>query len=412
MERLTYEQLLSACRSGGPSVLVQRTLLEPAAGEFASIAPAKFTDSNSDSGVFAFEPRFVDGEQVEVVIVDSKQSVLNRIEAELTRAIVDEDPVISRVPRIAVTYPGADGHEVTYTDLELPHRAFDGHIRAGKHDGQPVTQTDAYRAARNATPANARALLELSPGSLVFGSWDATRKAHQGRWRSVLVGEIIGVVPEELAVPAAANGRITKKGGARVDPVAMQINVDGKVLSNLAETQRDELSQKTFDNIKKQTAKLKDGDKVSASSLGFGGIPPTLSALAGVPCSRIIRSYVLSFAALRQMRFGAGTEGDAACRALLAAWALAGMARSDGELYLRANCDLRESGPTVVELDQRGGQKLELRPLTVEEADAVLAQAIENAQNLAQVSWNGQIFDVVGESAVLAGAAEPTADGE
>jgi len=55
---------------------------------------------------------------------------------------------------------------------------------------------------------------------------------------------------------------------------------------------------------------------VSASMLGLGGIPPTLEALAGVACHRIIRSHVLSFAALRQIRFGSSPEGDAACRAL------------------------------------------------------------------------------------------------
>jgi CRISPR-associated protein Csb1 len=53
--------------------------------------------------------------------------------------------------------------------------------------------------------------------------------------------------------------------------------------------------------------------------LGLGGIPPTLDTLAGVACIRIIRSDVLSFATLRQIRFGADAEGNAACRALLAA---------------------------------------------------------------------------------------------
>jgi len=73
-----------------------------------------------------------------------------------------------------------------------------------------------------------------------------------------------------------------------------------------------------------------------------------METLAGVACHRIVRSHVLSFAALRQIRFGAGPDGDAACRALLAALALAALARSDAELVLRANCDLVEAGPAQV----------------------------------------------------------------
>src|SRR5439155_17240026 len=103
------------------------------------------------------------------------------------------------------------------------------------------------------------------------------------------------------------------------------------------------------------------------SMLGLGGIPPTLETLAGVACHRIVRSHVLSFAALRQMRFGAGAEGDAACRALLAALALNALARSDSELYLRANCDLRESAAPVVEIDQRGDGRRRLSALSVSE---------------------------------------------
>src|SRR2546429_7795431 len=94
-------------------------------------------------------------------------------------------------------------------DLTLPHRVFDGHIRAGTVDGQPVTQRDAYRAMRNASPANARTLLDASPVSLIFGSWDSSRSARQGRWRSALTGEIVGL---------CAGDRPRAKGGARVAP--------------------------------------------------------------------------------------------------------------------------------------------------------------------------------------------------
>lgn len=395
MEAISYGQIVAACSAGGASTLSSTTELVPAAGLHASVAPAKFV--RGTDGSYAYEPRFIDGQRVETVVIDSKQSILNRIEAELSKAIVEGDPLVSRLPRIEVTYE-SDGHVRSFTDLELPHRAFDAHIRAGMVGDLPVTANATYRAARNSTPADARALLELSPVSLVFGSWDSTRKSNQGRWRSVLVGEIIGVVDDE------APRELVKKGGARVDPVAMQVNLSGSALQHLADGQKDEISTKLYEKVSKQAKKIKAGETDSASALGFGGIPPVLNQLAGVACLRIIRSHVLSFAALRQMRFGAGTEGDAACRALLAALALNGLARSDSELFVRANCDLREAGPNSVVLDQRGGEVLELTPLTIEQADALLAEAIEAVSTKAGVTWDGQVFEVTGNPEILAGA--------
>ncbi len=375
--------------------------LPPAAGPHASVAPAKFASSspNDKKGAYAYERRYLDGKPRPVVLIDSKQSQLNRCEAALSLAISEGHPLLSRMPRVTVTYE-RDGFTELYSDLTLPHRVFDGHIRAGTVDGEPVTQLEACRAIRNATPANARALLDASPVSLIFGSWDSSRSARQGRWRSALVGEIVGFCSDE---------RPAMRGGARVDPVGMQIQLGEADLRALADRQRAELTAKTYDKAsgdakKAENKKKVEKEKVSASMLGLGGIPPTLETLAGVACQPIIRSHVLSFATLRQIRFGAGPEGDAACRALLAALALNALARSDAELYLRANCDLRESKPTVVELDQRGGGRAVLEPLPVAAADELLADAVEAAGQAAGVSWDGVSLSVTGDPAIVAGA--------
>jgi len=113
---------------------------------------------------------------------------------------------------------------------------------------------------------------------------------------------------------------------------------------------------------------------------------------------------VLSFAALRQLRFGAGPDGDAAARALLAAYALAGLARSEAELYLRANCDLVEKEHPRVVLDERWGESRQLQPLSIESADELLAMAIDGAERRAGVDWSGQRFVVQGNPVVLAAA--------
>jgi CRISPR-associated protein Csb1 len=398
---IDLELLLSASSPGGGSCLTSVTQLQPAGGPQAAIAPAKFAARNGTLGAYAFEKRYLDGVLAQGVLVDSKQSQLNRGEQGLRLAIADGHPLLSRLPRVEVTYEREGVREV-FTDLDLPHRVFDGHIRAGSVDGTPVTQLERYRAIRNANPANARPLLDASPISLVFGSWDSSRSARQARWRSVLVGEIVGFCD---------NAETAMKGGARTDPVGMSVVLTEAAMKQLANDQRAELSKSTYEKAIKESAKGKGDKRVSASMLGLGGIPPTLEALAGVACHRIIRSHVLSFAALRQIRFGAGTDGDTACRALLAALALNALARSDGELVLRANCDLQEASPTDVRIDQRAGQWLNLTGLSIEAADELLAAALTHAEQAAGVVWDGVVLEVTGNPAIVAGAVDDEATG-
>jgi len=396
MATLTYALLRSACSPGGSSALTSVTELTPAGGSHCGVAPARYVDGKT--ATFAYETRFVDGQPVTAVLLDSKQSQGNRVEAAVLQEVRDGHPLLSRVPRMQVSY--RDGG-VICTDLELPHRAFDGHFRAGTVGGKPATADRTYRAARDSTPANARPLLELSPGSLVLGAWDSTRKTRQGRYRSALVGEIIGVLADQNRETRLE----PRKGGARVDPVGMSVQLVGGDLLAVMAGQQDELSPKLIDKI--EAAAKRRGDRGNSGSvLGLGGIPPALNGTLGVvACSRIIRTHVLSFAALRQLRFGAGDrQGDIACRALLAAYALAGLARSDSELYLRANCDLVEAAPTEVRLDVRGGDHVELDALSIDAADALLEEALEAAGQLAGIEWSGQVFEVVGNPAVYAAA--------
>lgn len=391
---ITLEHLREACSPGGSSVLTSVTRLMPAAGPFASVAPAKFTERGR--AVFAFERRFYDGKPVNVSLIDSKQSQNNRCETAVSSAILDGDPVLSRIPRIRLDFE--DGS--TFTDLDLPHRAFDGQLRAGTIDGTPATASPAYRALRDATVTHARPLLERSPMTLLLGGWDASRKSHQGRYRSILVGEIIGVLADQ---EHGAEVNQSMRGGARIDPLGMHIDLTDKERQAIAEAQKADLSESTYKNAMGKSGK--------PSVLGLGGIPPVLDQLGGVTCSEIIRSHVLSFSALRGLRFDSATpEGDVACRVLLAALALNALARSDAELLLRANCDLIEAGPTVVALDKRQGEREDLAPLTVVQAQDLLAEAIAYAEKTAGVVWDGSVLVVTGNPAVLEAAGDATGD--
>ncbi|MEA5117331.1 MAG: type I-U CRISPR-associated protein Cas7, partial [Propionicimonas sp.] len=344
MRHLTYEDILTACSPGGASVLTVVTELAPAAGPHAAIAPARYVDGRNPT--YAFETRFVGGQAASAVVIDSKASQLNRSETAIGQAIRDGDGPLAQTPRIQVTYPS-----VTLTCLDLPHRAFDGHIRAGYVDGHPATEHRLYRAARDATPANVRPIAELSGVSPVLGAWDSTRRSNQARYRSALVGEIVGVLADQ-----SPNGiQIATRGGARRDELAPRVRLSAKDMESLLLDQEAELSPGNVASIRKEIERAKKGT-VSAASLGLGSIPPSLTTPGLVACRPITRSHVLSFAALRQLRFGAGVEGDAAGRALLAAFALAGLARSNRELVLRANCDLVEAAPPVVTIDRRYGK--------------------------------------------------------
>jgi CRISPR-associated protein, dpsyc system, GSU0053 family len=403
---IKFEDLKKACASGGASTLVSVTELKPAAGEHASVAPAKFVEGNKST--FAFETRYIDGEAARVVLIDSKQSQLNRAEAAIMQDIRADHSVMRKLPRIEVTYEN-DGKSITYTDLELPHRFADGHIRAGEIDGQPATAHEKYRAVRNSTPADLSALLDTAPAAAVFGGWDSLRKKNQLRLRSALVGEIIGVLADQNL---SGEAQLSRRGGARVDPLEMSVRLSAADMEQLVKSQEGELSDKFVSKRREDIKKAKKDTALSGSVLGLGGIPPQLEALGGVACQKIIRSWVLSFATLRQLRFGKNEEANIAARALLAAFGLSAIARAEQELYLRANCDLVEAEEPQVTLDGRYGNTRPLNHITVELADDLLAQAIDYAQSHHVAHWDGQILTVTGNPVILRGAVAESEDAE
>ena len=431
---ITLADLIDNVELGGGSVITSITELEPAAGPHASVAPAKFVDGSKS--VFAYETRYivekpegqdepkkeeesktadkiVKGKPQKVVLIDSKQSELNRAEAaiEQGRQRQDGNEAVVKIPRAVVTYKTENG-TVEYSDMELSHRIFDGHFRAGRVDGKPITENDQYRALRNCTPADMSALLNTAPAALLFGAWDSTRKSNQVRLRSALVGEIIGVLADQ---EPGAEHRQARRGGARVDAVAASVKLAPKDMESLVNDQANELSpgnlKKNRDAIASASkAKNKDAAHVSASGIGLGSIPPSLEETGAVACRRIIRSWVLSLATLRQLRFGQDETKNVAARALLAALGLNAIARAERELYIRANCDLIESAAPVVTLDQRFGEKKTFAPLTVKQADQLLFEAIEYAKEVGVADWNGQTFNVDGNPIIIANATAEDAE--
>lgn len=390
-EQLKFDDLKAACTSGGAGSMRIVTHLAPAAGAHAGIAPAKYAGKGGD-GEYCFQSRYVDGELTRTVLIDSMGSTNNRAEVSLARGIREKHPQLSLTPRMSVTYPTQ-----TFFDCELSHRFSDGHFRSGMVDGVAAVHHDTYIAARNSTMSDLRPLLEFSPISLVFGAWDSTRKSRQVRVAGPVKGEVIGVMADQ-----SANSDIPRRGGARLDSLAAAYGKD-----------KDKLKKLTAQLFESQLepGQVKDKEKLDRlSHVGLGHVPPSLDELGLISCSTIIRSHVMSFATLRQMRFGLDTEGDVACRALLAALGYNLTLRSYAEPFLRANCDLVETAMPEMVLDGRYGksQTLEFTP-ELDHADEILEQAIAAAVK-AGIRWEGQEFVIEGNSLLAANAQASESD--
>ncbi len=389
MATLDVSILMDASRAGGAGALSSVTELAPAGGEQALVAPAKY--ANGNRGTYVFEVREIDGAPVRTTLIDSRSSEANRVEDGLLQGIKEGDPILCAMPKTRVTYKGTDGRpDITETDLSLSHRVFDGHVRLGHlADGRSVIEDERYVAARDATLEDMSALLALSPITCVLGGWDSTRKSHQVRLAASVTGEIIGVLSDQNTDP---DRLVTRRSGARVDPVGAGIYFDSNTASVIAKRVGRTLEK----------GDIKNG-KVSGSKFVIGAIPPGVDALDGISVSRIIRTRVLSFATLRSICFGKGAEGDAAIRTLLAALAIDGMVRADSELVLRANAHLVEKDAPKTLVHGRYGKTLEIDPMTVGQADELLERAYAYAHELAGIEWSGQTLEVIGEPAVIAG---------
>ena len=292
-----------------------------------------------------------------------------------------------------MSYPGR-----TYSDLEVPGRAYEGHFRAGALEDTPATHHEKYIAVRNASPSNAAALFATSPTTALYGGWDATRKANQARFRTAFTGEIIGITADQREEHATTS---PTRGAGRTDVISPSVKLDAKTLQSILEGQEDELSANNLEKLTAQVKKAKD-KPISLAALGLGSIPPKVDQnLGGVACSRIIRTRVLSFSALRQLRFGGTAASDAAHRAVLAAYGLLACALSESELVLRANCDLVEEEAPHVTLDQRRGKKLDLSPIEVEDAVSLLEEALHHLKDVAGVEWNGEVLEITGNPEIF-----------
>lgn len=350
----------------------------------AVIPPARYAGRNGSE--FVFERRYVDGAPCLTALIDSKQSQSNRSEEGLIDARERGDPA-SRIPMVAVDYPSGRQFDAT-----LPHRIFDAHVRGASENGTAVVQTDWYRALRDATFTDLSALFTVSPVTLAFGGWDSTRNRGQFRMRSHFVSELYAVVPEP-------EDRLSRRSGARLDPLGQDFHITPDEFEELLDRQAGQMSAKTVQKLRGEVAKARkaDGATVSAAALGLGGVPPGTETPYGVSVPEVLRARTYSLAGLRRLRFGGSGEEDVAARAALLAVLLLSAAYADADPAIRAYCDLTAPASRVLLDDEEVDFDL-----SIEACEAYLSEAIEALPS--RLEWTGQLVRLEGDPALDRGA--------
>jgi CRISPR-associated protein Csb1 len=342
---------------------------------------------------FVFETRFVSGGFRRTALIDSKQSASNRAEEGLATARLEGAPA-SLIPVIEVNYPSGP-----LLDIALPHRALDAHIRASSQGGEPVVKRAWYRALRDATPADLSPVFVTSPATLAYGGWDSSRRSGQLRLRGLYVSELFGLISED-------EDAVSKRSGARIDPLGQDFHITPDEFTELLERQRDEMSANTVKRLEGELVKARKKDAtISASSLGLGGVPPATDAPYGVSVPDVRRVRTYSLAGLRRLRFGGSKEEDVAARAALLGMLLLGAAYADADPQIRAYCDVTAPRGTVL-LDE---EEVEL-DLSIDACSAFLSDAIERLPE--RLAWTGQVAAVDGDPALDRGATADAGDDE
>lgn len=343
-----YDRLRAGVALEGDDAAVRFTTeLQPTGGPQARLMPPTYP------GGYLQAERWVDGETVDTVLLDSFQSQANRLEEALLDAR-DERRIALPLFEMRVD---AEPWSIRLTSLDFPHRYADAYLRDSTIDGVRFDQTEIGRALRIAEPANAGELYRHDPASLVLGAWNSQRDGRQPKFARAYRSEVIGLRPNS-----------EQRRGGRLDPINLQGTIDDKA------------------NREGDWSYLGAGEKKKGgrlSEIGHGNALSDRDAPGGVTVAGVRRLGALSFAALSRLRFGgASREATVAARVALAALAIAGdrLAFSPAGWVFRSGCEL-----TVISDDlgwERRGGGVDPLALNAAEALELFAHAVGVASSL------------------------------
>lgn len=332
--------------------------LQPVGGVGDKIFPPTYPAARqNDPPRHVFERRRVEGREAWCVLVDSVQSQANRLEEALLFA-ADGDGL--PLPYVTVDFSGAGLEPLErITSLDAPHRVYDAILRDSLLGGARFMQTAHGRRLAAAKPADATALLELSPTALLFGAWHSQGEGGGlgAKFPRALVSEIMAIdTPVDDQRSGEAQPRTSgRRTGSRIDPLGIQKSVK---IYRSAENDQDWTPHEEGAARTKTGPILfsrKKGDKAGKPSvINHGNVTPTVEPL-GVTCDYIEHRAVITMAGVRRLRFGDG-DRNAAARALLVALGLLALAEQDATGYaLRSRCDLVCEGSAPLELVRADG---------------------------------------------------------
>ena len=386
MPRLTFEQLRGAV-AGDAVALRSRMTLQPAGGEGDKVFPPSYAVDGRADHNYAVEVRQV-GESDKLsttVLLDSVASQANRAELALLEGW-EQGELVFPVPYVDF----ADDEGVTdyerLTVLEAPHRLADAIFRDSLLDGTLFRLSDIGRAITDATPRNATDLFRYSPTSLLFGMWDSTgpKGGLGSKFQRAYVSEIVGF-----------DATVGKKVGSRIDPLQIEkVASEDRVFNNADPHEVWTVDSESAEKDKKgnpvpASRGSESGEAGQPSKINHGNIVPSIDAQAGgVTISKARQTTLLSFAALRRLRFkGFSREAETAARSAIAALGVAAIAyQYEADFDLRSRCLLLPTHPPRLELLSRDGSVGEVVDVDRTTASGILSAAAAHAA-AAGVGW-------------------------
>ena len=183
---LTLKDIKEAL-SGNAAAFRSVTEYQPAGGPGDKVFPPTYLNKK-----YACEDRYINGEVLRCVLLDSVQSQANRMELALLEAWESGS---APLPVITVDFTGDDlPKPFRVTTLEPPHRIADALHRDSELDGVAFRRAETGKRLDTVEARNATALFELCPTALVFGMWDSTSPlGHGARFQRAIVSEIVGI---------------------------------------------------------------------------------------------------------------------------------------------------------------------------------------------------------------------------
>jgi len=355
---ISLDQLREAV-SGQAVGVRARTKLQPLGGEGDKLHPPTYGDGGDPQTKYATEMRRVGEQDVPCVLLDSVASQANRMELALLEAARARDvalPVVS-VDFRETAVPSLD----RLSSLEAPHRIFDALLRDSL-DGEVLFRLgDMGRSITEATSRNATALLRYSPTTLLFGGWDSTgpKGGRGAKYERAITSEVVGIGIERGV-----------KTASRIDPAGIELKAGPVYEAADGTWTLDPADAKQKKGLPMQVSGGGEGGAGRPSQVNHGNIAPSINTDAGgVTIDRAEATTVISFAALRKLRFpldasgaviadGERHEAELTARTALAALGLLAAVLAFEEGFdLRSRCVLVADGDLKFEFIARNGSR-------------------------------------------------------